>query len=632
MSESDVEANHTADEAMEQVVEKVSLEHGFDVRGYKRSTLYRRIRKRIADAGCDGAEDYLVRLESDRHEYPQLVNTILINVTEFFRDPDAWECLQKECLEMLVRRKQPNEPLRLWSVGCATGEEPYSLAICLAELLGERSLRGLKIYATDVDEGALTPARCGVYAPEGMRNVSEERIQRFFEELPGGRFAVRRELRACVIFGRHNVLTDPPISRLDLLVCRNLLIYFDAETQAQLLPRFHYALAPEGYLFLGKAETLMSRSLLFRPVEPRFRLFQRVPQSGVQDPPFARLDQRRPVKEPEQRSAHEVQNYTLHALVEQANDPVLVLNAEGRLVMASRKARELLRVSDSLLGRSFAELDEAYRPPLLRVAIEDVRVTCRPSTLEELRLHRPDGSWVVLRVDLQPVLDPSGALLQIVLWGHDLTQERLLTEELTTARQELETVSEELQTTNEELETTNEELQSTNEELETTNEELQSTNEELETTIEELQSTNEELETANDELRSRQEALNALARYQDMVLSGLQMGLIVLDRNMLVTSWNQGSVDTWGVREDEAVGRNLFSLDIGLNLSLLRERLDQAMADGAPSEPITLDAINRRGRPVRCRIRLNPLHDGQKEVTGCMIMIESITENLDASQ
>ncbi len=266
------------DPDLEQIVEKVSTEHGFDVRGYKRSTLYRRIRKRMLDAGCERATDYLARLESEPSEFGALFDTILINVTSFFRDPDAWDLLQGQCLAELAVRRESGEPIRAWSVGCATGEEAYSLAIALAEALDSKPPRYIRVYATDVDEPALSFARSATYPVEALASVSSERRTRFFDELPGDRFGIKRDLRASVVFGRHNALVDPPISRLDLVVCRNLLIYFDTQTQDQLLGRFHYALKDQGVLFLGKAETLMSRAALFISTEPRHRIFRRVPR------------------------------------------------------------------------------------------------------------------------------------------------------------------------------------------------------------------------------------------------------------------------------------------------------------------------------------------------------------------
>jgi two-component system CheB/CheR fusion protein len=628
MSESEPLSN--LDAGLEHLIEKISTEHGFDVRGYKRSTLYRRIRKRMADVGCTEIGDYAVRLETDRHEYPQLINTILINVTEFFRDPEAWEYLKQECLAPLIRRKPPGESIRAWCVGCATGEEPYSLAMSLAELLGDRGLRDVKIYATDVDDGALAVARSAVYNPDNARNVGSPRLERFFDEFPAGRYGIRRELRSSVIFGRHNALADPPISRLDLLICRNLLIYFDTETQQQILTRFHYGLRDDGCLFLGKAETLMTRSLLFRPLEPRFRIFQRVPQPGAVETMLSTIDPRRTPREQRDAGAAARQNYTIHAIVDQAQDPVLLLDSGGRILMASEAARELFRAGEDLVGKSLLELDEKFRPVPLRLALEDVRATNRSVRVEELALPQADGSPLTLSLEVRPILDPQGSLIRILVWGRDTTPQHKLTEELTQARQELETISEELQTTNEELETTNEELQSTNEELETTNEELQSTNEELETTIEELQSTNEELETANDELRSRENDLNSLTGYQESVLSSLQLGIIVLNRSFVVTSWNAMCHDTWGLREDEAVGQELFALDIGLPVEQLREPVQNVVGSRSREETLAVPATNRRGKTIQVQIRVHPLSNREGETTGAVIVMEDVTERQGA--
>lgn len=264
-----------ADPELERLIELLSTRHELDIRGYKRSTLYRRIRKRLSDSGAGSVSEYVRLLEKRPEEYARLISTILINVTEFFRDPEAWEYLQA-CLQPRVAGWS-GEPIRVWSLGCSTGEEPYSTAILLAELLTPEQFRAVKIYATDIDEASLSVARTAVYGPETLRNVDAERLRRFFHPLSGSRYAVNPEIRAAVVFGRHNALGDPPISRLHLLVCRNLLIYFDSATQRQILTRLHYGIRNDGYLFLGKAETLMTRSALFQAVEPRFRIFQKLP-------------------------------------------------------------------------------------------------------------------------------------------------------------------------------------------------------------------------------------------------------------------------------------------------------------------------------------------------------------------
>jgi two-component system CheB/CheR fusion protein len=303
------------------------------------------------------------------------------------------------------------------------------------------------------------------------------------------------------------------------------------------------------------------------------------------------------------------------------------MDGEGRLLAASVPARALFGITDRHIGDGLVHLEERLRPTQLRLAVEDARATGRPSRVEELQLPGPEGTQSVVNVDVRPLLGTGGTVERLILWVEDVTREQELVVELSRLRQELETTSEELQTTNEELETTNEELQSTNEELETTNEELQSTNEELETTIEELQSTNEELETANDELRARQEDLNERDRFQTMVLSSLRMGVIVVWSIWEVVSWNKTCEELWGAREEEVVGHNLFSLDTGMPFESLRKALLAVMQGGESSQVMEVDAVNRRGRAIRCRIRALPLVETAGGASGVMLLIDNAAEN-----
>jgi len=296
---------------------------------------------------------------------------------------------------------------------------------------------------------------------------------------------------------------------------------------------------------------------------------------------------------------------------------------DGNLIAASPAARESFGITDGMLGGSLAQLEERARPAPLRVAIEDARVTARDSRVEQVSVVRPDGTAVIMSVEVKPQVDSRGSLSHVLVWGREITREEELLAELVRVRQELETTIEELQTTNEELETTNEELQSTNEELETTNEELQSTNEELETTIEELQSTNEELDTANDELRARQEELSSRDRFQEMVLSSLRMGVIVVWSNWEVVSWNRTCEELWGAREEELVGQDLFALDTGMPFEQLRRPLEAVVQGEAPIQEVELDAVNRRGRAIRCRVRCLPLREPADGNAGAMLLIEA---------
>src|SRR3954451_7983797 len=265
-----------SDTPLEILLEHLKKARGFDFTGYKPGTLDHRIRKRMGEVGVSSYVDYLDYLEVNPDEFAFLFNTVLINVTGFFRDEPAWDALASEVVPQLLAGMDEEDPIRAWSAGCATGEEPYTLAILLAETLGEEAyVRRVKIYATDVDMEALDHARHAAYSAKDVENLPREIRDRYFVRIHQ-RYVVRPEFRRAVIFGRNDLVQDAPISRIDLLTCRNTLMYFNAETQAHILARLHFALRPDGLLFLGKAETLLSHSDLFAALDLKRRLFQKV--------------------------------------------------------------------------------------------------------------------------------------------------------------------------------------------------------------------------------------------------------------------------------------------------------------------------------------------------------------------
>lgn len=264
--------------AFERLLEHLRETRGIDFTGYKRSTLMRRTGKRMRQLGAASFEAYLDYLTARPDELEHLLDIVLINVTEFFRDPAAWQALAEAFLPALLAEKGEDEPIRVWSAGCATGEEAYSLAILLAEALGIARFRErVELFATDLDEDALWRARQATYPAEELVHVPEALKERYFT-LSAGRYAFRSDLRRRVTFGRHNLVEDAPISRLDLLTCRNTLMYFTGEMQGRVMERFHLALRPGGLLMLGRAETMRAHVRLFRPLDPKARIFGPLPR------------------------------------------------------------------------------------------------------------------------------------------------------------------------------------------------------------------------------------------------------------------------------------------------------------------------------------------------------------------
>jgi two-component system, chemotaxis family, CheB/CheR fusion protein len=616
-------AEPPANRDLEVLLDYLRRSRGFDFTGYKRTSLSRRIERRIQDVGADGYLGYLDHLEVDPDEFTQLFNTILLNVTSFFRDPPAWDYLRAEILPRLVAEKDDDEPFRIWSAGCASGEEAYTLAMVAAEALGPEAVRErVKIYATDVDEDALSQARQARYTAKQVEGVPPELLERHFERNGDG-YVFSKELRRSVIFGRHDLIQDAPISRIDLLVCRNTLMYLNSETQSHVLARFSFALREGGCLMLGKAEMLLTHSDLFTSLDLKRRVFRKVPGATLHERLMVLTDAgERPAGHQRGRDER-----IRTAAMEASPEAQIVVDAGGYLTLANERARVLFKLTGDDLARPFQDLELSYRPLELRSKIQQVYVERRPSQVDEVEWPTPSGEVAHLEVQVVPLIDDHQKLLGASINFSDVTRSRRYKEELEHANQGLEDAYAELQSTNEELETTNEELQSTVEELETTNEELQSTNEELETMNMEMQATNEELQTINDELGQRTTELNQLNSFLESIWAGLDGAVAVLDPDLQVLVWNHGSEDLWGVRQEEVQGQHFLNLDIGLPIDQVRPALRAAMSDEHRSQSITIEAINRRGRTVTCRVTCSPLLDSDKSLRGViMVVVEQSDE------
>jgi two-component system CheB/CheR fusion protein len=609
------------DPSFEALLDYLKRSRGFDFTGYKRSTLRRRISRRMQQ--LDSFEEYLDHLEVHPEEFAQLFNTILINVTAFFRDAPAWEFLASEIIPRILNSKQPSDSIRVWSAGCASGEEAYTIAIVLAETLGMDTFRQrVKIYATDIDEEALTQARQAIYNAKAVRDLPPEVVSKYFERV-GPHCVFRSDLRRAIIFGRYNLLQDAPIPRLDLVVCRNTLMYFNAEAQARILARLHFALKEHGFLFLGKAEMLLTHTNLFAPADLKHRIFTKVPTPHLRDRLLVLA----------QAGSSEANNHVMRHVrlrdvaFDVAEIAQVVVDLDGDLVLANEQARLSFGLHRRDLGRPFQDLELSYRPVELRSRIDQAYASGRPVRLVNVERPLPSQEVQYLDIGVIPLIDGDGNLLGVSINFHDVTRYNRLHAELEKSKQELETAYEELQSTNEELETTNEELQSTVEELETTNEELQSTNEELETMNEQLQSSNEEMQAVNVELRRRTDELNRANALLGAILASLHHVAFALDRDFNILLWNEPATDLWGLRADEVQGRSIFGLDIGLPVDRLCTPIRALLNGDTANHEITLSAITRRGRAVQCRIICTALRGSGQRVDGVILLMEELHEN-----
>ena len=579
-------------EPMQKIFAQLRARTGHDFSGYKANTIRRRIERRMNLQQIKEPNQYLRYLQENPHELDILFKELLISVTSFFRDKDAFDSLLKLALPELFKVRPDNHTLRAWVPGCATGEEVYSLAVLLRESM-EAAKRPfvVQLFGTDLDNEAISSARDGLY-PEGIAvDISPPRLDRFFIREDGA-YRIRKDIREMAIFAVQNVIKDPPFTKLDLISCRNLLIYLNSDLQKRLLPLFHYALRPGGLLFLGPSETIGGCTDLFDVVDKKWKIFRRkeLPLSShptiefPAEPLKASMETRPPAPA---RPTKEVNIAALvdRVLLSRFAPSSVVVNDRGDVVYIHGRTGQYLEpaagqprlnVLDMAREGLQLELASALRQASAHnteISREGVRVRTNGDftfiNLTVLRISEPEALRGLLLVTFRPRPTPVEGAKQRGRQGRDRERESTRVEEL---ERELQCTKESLQTTIEELETSNEELKSTNEELQSTNEELQSTNEELETSKEEMQSLNEELTTVNAELHSKVEDMSRANDDMQNLLNSTEIATIFLDRELNIK------------RYTEQARRlvNLIQTDVGRPLADLVSNLDydKLVADG----------------------------------------------------
>ncbi|NEP02962.1 MAG: PAS domain-containing protein [Symploca sp. SIO2E9] len=391
-------SNHE-DRSFEALLDYLRRARGFDFTGYKRSSLKRRVAKRMNSVNIDNFVDYLDYLEVYPEEFFPLFNTILINVTAFFRDKASWEYLRHHTIPRILDRKLLEETIRVWSAGCASGQEAYTIAMILAETLGLQQFRQrVKIYATDVDQEALNQARHASYSSDQMESLPEELQLRYFEQF-GDQYIFRTDLRRSVIFGCHDLVQDAPISRLDLLICRNTLMYFNAETQARILSRFHFALNDIGALFLGKAEMLLTHANLFSPLTLQHPIFSRVPKINLRDRILVLAGSGDQEASNSLASNLRLQETAFNTTPEAQ----VVIDFNGNLLMANFVARSMFGISSVDLGKPLQDLELSYRPLELRSRIEQIYSEGSSFVIKDVSYPLAEGSSKYLDVMFIPL-------------------------------------------------------------------------------------------------------------------------------------------------------------------------------------------------------------------------------------
>jgi two-component system CheB/CheR fusion protein len=619
--------------ALERILDKIREARNFDFRQYKRATLLRRIERRMLDRHCGSLAEYAELLDASPDEHDALLSSMLIKVTSFFRDPEVWDTLRRKVLPSIAAAKGPGQEIRVWSVGCATGEEAYSVAMVASEALGGAAASAtVKVFGTDVDEAALAAARRGIYPKVGLAELSPERRDRFFTPMAEG-FSVRSDLRRMVVFGVNNLVRDAPISRLDLLVCRNVFIYLDAQLQKRVLSRFHYALRPNGFLVLGKSELIPLAAKLFEPVDASRHVYRRgaARPDDVDEPSLAAPsgDASRAVQQPE--AELDAVGQLHHDIVNAWPNPVIATTLDGKVTLwNTAAARVWRRFEGDVRGKRITALGLSGLPgELLIEKTAEVRDGRAERHASDTKPEKDGGA--AFSMEVTPLRGANGAVAGLLYVGQDVSAMRALEAEVRRLREQrdkaiedLQTTSEEMQSSNEELETTNEELQSANEELQTTNEELQSTNEELETTNEELQSTNAELDATNRELAHRTDELNVLSFRQRVIIRSIASAVVVVDPGGRVTLWNLAAERLLGLTEVEAIGQILWTLRIPILGRALVKQVRKHVKSKLALRVEDLSYERPGGAIGHAALSVVPLVDGDRAI-GAVLLLEDTT-------
>ena len=617
--------------ALDKIVILLRDRTGNDFSLYKSSTLYRRIERRIALHQLGGIADYLRYLRENPQELDLLFKELLIGVTNFFRDPGLWELLRTDILPRLMAAHPAGRALRAWVPACSSGEEAYSLAIVFQEALEALKPDGrftLQIYATDIDPDAVDKARKGSFPRNIVADVSASRLARFFVADEGG-YRVAKDIRNMVIFAPQNVISDPPFTKLDILSCRNLLIYLRQELQQKLLPLFHYALNREGLLILGSAETVGTFSRLFDPCDNKARVFRRVDRTQpLAAPPFpvgVATEAAPPVAPPPPDRADTLGQLT-DQLIQQNYAPAAVLvNPDGDILYVSGRTGKYLEPAAGKMNVNLhAMAREGLREPLIG-AIHRALRQAEPVRLDGLRVGTNGGTQYV-NVTIQGLDNPPLLRGRAIVVFNDIAAPAARDKARKTGAghdalmQELQQAREELRVTHEGMQASVEELKSANEELQSTNEELQSTNEELTTSKEEMQSMNEELQTVNAELQSRVDDLTWERNDMANLLNSTEIATIFLDGGMKLRRYTSNVPKLF----------KLIPGDVGRPLSDIVSELDYPQLKADALEVLRTLVFSEK--QVRAhddawyRVRIMPYRTQDNMIDGVVITLIDITE------
>jgi len=619
------------------------LDSSFDVdfTHYKPSTVERRIQRRMALQRIEALSDYVEFLKANPNEAALLYADILIRVTGFFRDPEVFTALRGIAAELLKKRDE-DEPLRIWVPGCASGEEVYSIAMVLMEVMQESNTYcRIQIFGTDLSDAAVDRARFGLYSESAVADVSPERLQRFFTRFDGG-YRIAKSVRECCIFARQNITKDPPFSRLDLISCRNVMIYLGQVLQRRVMGIFHYALRPNGYLLLGSSETIGTFGELFDTVDRKHKIYQK--KAGFSRPPMEfqpTLPHERAEKVIPERELSVPSNVFREAdrvLLSRYTPPGVLINEDLEILQFRGRTSQFLEPAPGIATFNLLKMAREGLLAELRAAVQTAKKSERSVRREGVRIANHRGA-ITVNVEVIPFVTQTQERCYIVLFEETAAEEeqppkktagkkketKAAKEEAEPPRQvarlkrELEATREYLQSIIEEQEAMNEELRSANEEIQSSNEELQSTNEELETAKEELQSSNEELMTLNEELENRNSELAEVNNDLVNLLASVDIPILMLDAGLRIRRFNPSAQKVLNLIPTDA-GRSINDLKLTVDV----DDLDQLILEVVENlETREIEVSDRKGRWYTLRVR--PYKTAEKKIDGAVLVLLDIT-------
>ncbi len=608
---------------------------GNDFSQYKLTTIQRRVARRLVATRLNSYSDYIKFIESDPDEVNKLFKDLLITVTHLFRDPEAFSVIEKQILPELVNNLEPDDSLRIWIPGCATGEEAYTIAILAIEAAEKIKRRlNIQIFATDLDETSIDIARRGVYPKNIPGTISPERLRRFFTGDENG-FKITKEVREVIIFAVQNVIKDPPFSNLDLVCCRNLLIYMGPELQKKIIPLFHFVLKKNGFLFLGPSESIGDFRDLYNSVNPKWKIFRKVETGRDRyhkyEPPdyIKHYDVNNKNKVTDMTSSNTFKEITEKTLIENFSLPGVLVDKNFEIVYFHGNTEKYLSPPKGDANFNILKMAKdtivknKINSTLIRVMTKTETITCRGIYVKD------KGISFKLNLIFKPITSKNeGVFLTLILFEETVPADlpikkrkgKIQSSEIDKLEFELQSTKESLQSTIEELEASNEELKSTNEEMQSTNEELQSTNEELETSKEELQSTNEELATTNSELQNNVEELSQAKDDINNLLASTEIETIFLDKHFVIKRFTPAMKKVYNLIETD-VNRHISDITSNINYPNIYDDAKKV-----------LDTLNRKETEIRnndgrwYNVRIIPYRTMENIIDGVVLTFIDITD------